>query len=60
MTYSGSRGQEAPVSIFRVTPGGTRETFASGIVNATSMAFGPDRNLYVSSRFEGAVYRIAR
>ena len=60
VTYSGSRGQEAPVSIFRVTPGGTRETFASGIVNATSMAFGPDGNLYVSSRFEGAVYRIAR
>jgi sugar lactone lactonase YvrE len=59
VTYSGSRGQEAPVSIFRVTPAGTRETFASGIVNATSMTFGPDRKLYVSSRFEGAVYRIA-
>ncbi len=58
VTYSGSRGQEAPVSIFRVTPGGTRETFASGIVNATSMTFGPDGRLYVSSRFEGAVYRI--
>lgn len=58
VTYSGSRGQEAPVSIFRVTPGGTRETFASGIVNPTSMALGPDRKLYVSSRFEGAVYRI--
>jgi len=59
VTYSGSRGQEAPVSIFRVTRGGTREPFASGIVNATSMAFGPDGRLYVSSRFEGAVYRIA-
>jgi sugar lactone lactonase YvrE len=58
VTYSGSRGQETPVSIFRVTPGGTRETFASGIVNATSMAFGPDGLLYVSSRFEGAVYRV--
>jgi hypothetical protein len=59
VTYSGSRGQEAPVSIFRVTRGGTRETFASGIVNATSLAFGPDGRLYVSSRFEGAVYRVA-
>jgi len=58
VTYSGSRGQEAPVSIFRVTPAGTREPFASGIVNATSMAFGPDGHLYVSSRFEGAVYRL--
>ena len=58
VTYSGSRGQEAPVSIFRVTRDGTREPFASGIVNATSMAMGPDGLLYVSSRFEGAVYRI--
>lgn len=58
VTYSGSRGQEAPVSIFRVTRDGTREPFASGIVNATSMAIGPDGFLYVSSRFEGAVYRI--
>jgi len=58
VTYSGSRGQESPVSIFRVTPEGTREPFASGIVNATSMVFGPDGELYVSSRFDGAVYRV--
>jgi hypothetical protein len=58
VTYSGSRGQEAPVSIFRVTRAGTREPFASGIVNATSMAYGPDSRLYVSSRFEGAVYAV--
>ncbi len=58
VTYSGSRGQEAPVSIFRVTSRGTREPFAHGLVNATSVAFGPDGRLYVSSRFEGAVYRV--
>lgn len=58
VTYSGPRGQEAPVSVFRVTRDGTREPFASGIVNATSMAIGPDGDLYVSSRFEGAVYRV--
>jgi len=58
VTYSGSRGQEAPVSVFRVTAEGTREPFASGIVNATSLAVGPDGYLYVSSRFEGAVYRL--
>ena len=59
LTYSGSRGQQAPVSIFRVTePGGPREPFVTGIVNATSMAFGPDGRLYVSSRFDGTVYRV--
>ncbi len=58
VTYSGPRGQEAPVSVFRVTTAGSREPFASGIVNATSMVIGPDDHLYVSSRFEGAVYRV--
>jgi sugar lactone lactonase YvrE len=58
VTYSGSRGQESPVSVFRVTPAGTREPFVSGIVNATSLAIGPDGRLYVSSRFEGSVHRI--
>jgi sugar lactone lactonase YvrE len=58
VTYSGPRGQEAPVSVFRVTPSGTREPFSSGIVNATSLALGPSGHLYVSSRFEGSVYRI--
>jgi sugar lactone lactonase YvrE len=59
VTYSGSRGQEALVSIFRVTPAGTREPYSTGIVNATSMTIGPDKALYVSSRFEGAVHRVA-
>jgi sugar lactone lactonase YvrE len=57
VTYSGTRGQQVPVSIFRVLPNGTRETFSSGIVNPTSMTVGPDGALYVSSRFEGIVYR---
>src|SRR5262249_37307864 len=60
VTYSGTRGQQVPVSIFCVRPNGTRETFSSGIVNPTSMAIDPEGRLYVSSRFEGTVYRIAR
>ena len=58
VTYSGTRGQQVPVSIFRVRPNGTRETFSSGIVNPTSMAIDPQGRLYVSSRFEGTVYRV--
>jgi sugar lactone lactonase YvrE len=58
VTYSGTRGQQVPVSIFRVRPNGTRETFSSGIVNPTSLAFDRDGRLYVSSRFEGIVYRV--
>jgi sugar lactone lactonase YvrE len=58
VTYSGSRGQQAAVSVFRVTPGGAREPFVHGLVNPTSLAIGPDGKLYVSSRFEGRVYRV--
>jgi sugar lactone lactonase YvrE len=58
VTFSGTRGQQVPVSIFRVTRAGTRETFSSGIVNPTSMTLGPDGILYASSRFEGTVYRV--
>ena len=58
VTYSGSRGQEATVSIFRITARGAREPFVHKLVNPTSMAIGPDGLLYVSSRFEGRVYRV--
>ena len=58
VTYSGSRGQEATVSIFKVTANGAREPFVHGLVNPTSMVLGPDGQLYVSSRFEGRVYRV--
>ena len=57
-TYSGTRGQEATVSIFRITGNGAREPFVHGLVNPTSMTLGPDGLLYVSSRFEGRVYRV--
>lgn len=58
VTYSGTRGQEATVSIFRIGDNGAREPFVHGMVNPTSMALGPDGHLYVSSRFEGRVYRV--
>ena len=59
VTYSGSRGQEASVSIFRIPAGGgAREPFVHGLINPTSMVIGPDGRLYVSSRFEGRVYRV--
>ncbi len=58
-TFSGSRGQQVPVSIFRLGRTGVREPFSSAVVNPTSMAIGPDGALYVSSRFEGTVSRVA-
>ena len=58
MTFSGSRGQQAPVAIFVVRPDGTREPFVADLANPTSLAFDRDGRLYVSSRFDGSVYRV--
>lgn len=58
-TLSGGRGQETPVSVFRIAVDGSREAFASGIPNATSLALSADDVLHVSSRFAGAVYSVS-
>jgi sugar lactone lactonase YvrE len=58
VTFSGSRGQQVPVSIFVVRPNGTREPFVTDVPNPTSLAFDRDGVLYVSSRFDGSVYRV--
>lgn len=57
-TLSGQRGQQTPVSVFRIGLDAAREPFVTGLGNATSLAFGPDGALYVSSRFEGTVSRV--
>ena len=57
-TYSGTRGQEPTVSIFRISQDGAREAYVFGMVNPTSMAMDPNGWLCVSSRFEGRVYRV--
>jgi sugar lactone lactonase YvrE len=58
VTFSGSRGQQAPVAIFVVRPDGTREPFVTDLANPTSLAFDREGRLFVSSRFDGSVYRV--
>ncbi|HEX4005773.1 MAG TPA: gluconolaconase [Acidobacteriaceae bacterium] len=60
VTFSGDRGQETPVSVFRIERDGEMRPFVRGIVNATGLAVDYEENLYVSSRHEGKVYRVAR
>jgi sugar lactone lactonase YvrE len=58
-TFSGTRGQSVPVSIYSVAPDFQVQPFVRGLLNATGLAFGADGFLYVSSRAEGTVYRIS-
>ena len=58
VTHSGGRDTKVPVPMHRVRPDGTRETLGVDIANPTSLALGPDGTVFVSSRFEGKVYRL--
>ena len=58
-TFSGSRGQEVPVSIFTIARDFQMRPFARDLLNPTGLAFGQDGFLYVSSRADGIVYRIS-
>jgi glucose/arabinose dehydrogenase len=57
-TFSGTRGQRVPVSVFRVTADGEKTPFLTDIVNATSMACDRAGALYVTSRYDGAVLKV--
>src|SRR6202140_159640 len=58
-TVSGSRGQKVPVAIFKIDTNYTVKPFVSEMMNATSVAFDREGQMYVSSRYDGAVYRVA-
>lgn len=58
-TFSGSRGQKTPVSIYKAEPDGELLPFVSDVINATGLAVDSEDVLYVSSRHEGTVYKIS-
>jgi len=59
VTFSGSRGQKVPVSIFKIDTNYAIKPFLTEMMNATSIAFDRAGQMYVSSRFDGTVYRVA-
>jgi hypothetical protein len=56
-TFSGSRGQKTPVSVYRVDLNYTLKPFLSDIMNATGLAFDREGLIYISSRYDGIVYQ---
>ncbi len=57
-TFSGSRGQKSPVSIYRIDGDGNSRPFVTDLMNPTGLAFDSEGLLYASSRYEGMVYQI--
>ena len=57
-TFSGSRGQKSPVSIYKIDSDFTSKPFVTDLMNPTGLAFDRDGLLYVSSRFDGIIYQV--
>ena len=58
VTFSGSRGQKTPVSVYKIDLNYTPKPFVSDLMNATGLAFDKEGLLYVSSRHDGIVYQV--
>jgi len=58
VTFSGSRGQKVPVSIFKIDTNYNVKPFLSDMMNATAIAFDRDGQMYVSSRHDETVYKV--
>jgi sugar lactone lactonase YvrE len=60
VTRSGSRGEELPVTLFRIDISGEVSEYSGDIPNPTGIAFGPDGSMFVTSRLEGVVYKVTQ
>jgi sugar lactone lactonase YvrE len=58
VTQSGGRDTKVSVPLYRVGRNGVREPLSVEIGNPTSLALAPDGAMFVSSRFDGQVYRV--
>ncbi|MDA0205341.1 MAG: gluconolaconase [Acidobacteria bacterium] len=57
-TRSGTRGEEVPVSVFKIDTANSTHAFASEIVNPTGLVVAPTGELLVSGRNNGTVYTV--
>ncbi|MBV9266027.1 MAG: gluconolaconase [Acidobacteriaceae bacterium] len=57
-TFSGSRGQKSPVSIYKIDSNYNSKPFVTDLMNPTGLAFDREGILYASSRYDGIVYQI--
>src|SRR6266566_359067 len=58
VTRSGPRGEQLPVTLFRIDMSGEVAEFSGDITNPTGIAFDSTGQMFVTSRMDGTVYRI--
>ncbi|HKZ03069.1 MAG TPA: hypothetical protein VJ180_12565, partial [Pyrinomonadaceae bacterium] len=58
VTRSGPRGEQLPVTLFRIDTEGNVTEFSGDIPNPTGIAFDHSGQMFVTSRLEGTVYRV--
>ncbi|MGI8786443.1 MAG: gluconolaconase [Pyrinomonadaceae bacterium] len=60
LTRSGSRGQQLPVTLFRLERDGFLNDIPADILNPTGIAFDKTGEMFVTARADGEVYRVSR
>lgn len=58
-TLSGTRGQEVPVSVYKLGSDGKTTPFLSDLMNPSGIAFDPEGQMFITSRYDGVVYRVS-
>lgn len=58
LTRSGSRGQQLPITLFRLEADGYLQEIPADVMNPTGLAFDRTGQLFVTARADGEVFRI--
>jgi hypothetical protein len=59
VTFSGSRGQRVPVSLYKITANYSIKPFVTSLINPTGLAVDRAGNLFVSCRHDGTIHKVS-
>jgi streptogramin lyase len=58
VTFSGQRGQQVPVSLYKITSNYTMKPLVTELTNPTGLAIDREGALFVSCRHDGTIHRV--
>src|ERR1700733_12343620 len=59
VTFSGSRGQRVPVSLYKITANYSIKPFVTSLIHPPGRAVDRSGNLFVSCRHDGTIHRVS-